>query len=202
MPVALMAGATMGLLVAMPFGPVSLVCVRCSLAHGPRFGTAAGLGAASAQGVFATVAVTGSDALAASLMHWSGAVRVISALILVGLGLRLLFARPARPGAELRPAGRSMTVTYASTLSLAVSNPMTLLPYLALVSGAGATAPGGTALSAWSIPGVMLGSAGWYAALSQGMWLLRRHLKPGILQPLNVVAGGMLVCFGVFLGLG
>jgi threonine/homoserine/homoserine lactone efflux protein len=200
MPVALFAGVMMGLLVAMPFGPVSLVCVRHSLEQGPRFGTAAGLGAASAQGVFATVAVTGSDTLAACLVQWDGTVRLISALVLVGLGLRLLFARSRLGRLQSRPVGRSMTATYASTLSLAVSNPMTVLPYLAVASGVGATAPG-TGLSAWSIPGVMLGAGAWYAMLTLGTWLLRRHLKPAVLTPLNRIAGAALIGFGAFLGI-
>ena len=189
MPVALVAGLLMGFLVAVPSGPVSLMCVRQSLVHGPRFGVAAGFGAASAQGIFATVAITGNSAVTGTLAQWSGVVRALSAIVLVGLGLRLLLTRPTA-SARSRLSEVSVLATYASTLTLAVTNPLTILPYLAVASGAAAGALGGTELSAWSVPGVMLGAAAWYAALSQGVSLLGLYVRPATMRPLNLSATG------------
>ncbi len=193
------AGITLGLSVALPFGPISLVCVQRSISHGFGQGLATGVGAASAQGLFATAALLGRDAVSSELMQWSGPIRWLSAAMLICLGICTL-ARRNMPRAKAARAG--IAAAYGSSLVFALSNPMTLLPYLALASGAAVGGTTGQLFSSWSVPGVMVGAIAWYAVLSTVASMLRPGVMQGLMRPLNLLAGSILVVFGIRVGLG
>ena len=201
MGIALFSGAVLGLSVAAPFGPISLVCLQRSLTSGRRHGFLTGFGAATAHAIFATIAITCTGAAALSLAQWSGAIRLFSAAILVTLGVRILFRRT--PDCDLpRVGSMGLAATYMSTVGLALSNPMTVLPYLAIASGSAAAGTNHLTLSPWSIPGVLLGATGWYLVLSSGVILLRARFGSRMIRHLNLVAGGALIGFGALVGVG
>lgn len=193
------AGMTLGLSVALPFGPISLICVQRSIAGGFRHGLATGMGAASAQGLFATGALLGRDAVSSELIQWSGPIRWFSAALLLCLGIRTL-ARRTKPSAPAAPA--SIQAAYGSSLAFALSNPMTVLPYLALASGTVMEDANGQLFSSWSVPSVMMGAVAWYAVLSMVASMLRPGLMGRLARPLNLLAGCILIVFGIRVGLG
>src|SRR6202000_432312 len=50
-----LSGVVMGLIAAVPIGPVNLICIRRTFAFGPVNGFVSGLGAALGDGVFAAI---------------------------------------------------------------------------------------------------------------------------------------------------
>jgi threonine/homoserine/homoserine lactone efflux protein len=56
--------AMLGLFIAIPFGPICLMCVQRTLALGVWFGIASGIGAAVAHGLFSCPAMAGAVMLA------------------------------------------------------------------------------------------------------------------------------------------
>ncbi len=190
----LLSGAALGLSVAAPFGPIALLCVQRSITLGLRPGVATGLGAASVQVLYATLAISGAGALSHELMLWGHVIRLVACALLVLLGLRVLRRRPpaVRPCAPIRARA-----AFASSFALALCNPLTIMPYLLVASGAAATGLAGTALSPWSACGVFAGAAGWYCAVSGAATLFRSGLPPGAVRALNRVAGAMLIGFGL-----
>ncbi len=195
---ALIAGVTLGLSVALPFGPVSLVCVQRSIAAGYRQGLAVGAGAASAQGIYAVAALAGRSVISAELAMSAGPLRLASAAMLVWLGLRTV-RRRATSGTAAPPARAH--VAYGSSLALALSNPMTVLPYLAVASAAGPIGAGEEMFSFWSVPGVIAGAAAWYGVLAAGASLLRAGMPGQVGRQLNLVSGSMLMVVGLWIAL-
>src|ERR1700744_1297264 len=57
------AGFVIGLVAAVPIGPVNLLCVRRTVAYGSLYGFLSGLGAAVADGVFASIVGFGLTAI-------------------------------------------------------------------------------------------------------------------------------------------
>ena len=55
----ILSGVIMGLIAAVPIGPVNLICIRRSFAFGPVNGFVSGLGAALGDGVFAAITCFG-----------------------------------------------------------------------------------------------------------------------------------------------
>ena len=195
----LLMGAAFGLAIAAPLGPVSLICIQQSLNHGYRHGAVAGLGAATAHGIFASVAIAGASTVSAVMTPCADVIRLLSALILVGLGIRTIVrarrvATPSRAG--------SVQAVYASSFVVALSNPMTLVPYLALAAVVAEESTSHAGLSFWSVPGVMVATATWYACLSLVASSLRGGLTIGMARSMNLVAGGLLIGFGVLAGHG
>lgn len=194
MIVALVTGAVLGLSVAAPFGPIGLLCVQRSIFVGPRVGFITGLGASSVHVVYATLAIAGTGAVAAELVHWNQHVRLLSCAILIFLGARVLVRRLPRNHAIEPIYPRH---AFASSFAVALCNPLTILPYLLVASGNAAIGATGAPLSLWSVLGVFLGTAAWYATISGVAAFFGSNLPPGAIRILNQVAGALLIGFGV-----
>src|SRR5258707_9205082 len=52
----LLKGLLVGVLIALPVGPVGILCIRRTIFHGPLAGFVSGLGAATADAVFGIIA--------------------------------------------------------------------------------------------------------------------------------------------------
>ncbi|HEY0119961.1 MAG TPA: LysE family transporter [Cellulomonas sp.] len=99
MTAALLAGVVAGLGVAMPVGAITTLIALLSAQRGWRVGAAAGLGAATVDGVYATVALFFGALVAPLLVAWRAPLHWVAAGVLVVIAVRLL--RPAwRPPAD------------------------------------------------------------------------------------------------------
>src|SRR6516225_10642060 len=72
----LLSGIFIGLIVAVPIGPVNLLCIRRTLAFGPLNGFVAGVGAAMGDGTFAIVIGFGLTAVRDWIEHHSTAIQL------------------------------------------------------------------------------------------------------------------------------
>jgi threonine/homoserine/homoserine lactone efflux protein len=186
-------GLVFGFAVAMPFGPISLICIRRALGEGIGFAIASGLGAATAHGVFSVLSRAWSDALGAVLVEYHAPIRLASAAVMVVFGLTVIGKRSAaRPVA----GAHDLLAAYGSTLVLALLNPMTILPYLAAASGFAEGAPFYSRGSLFVVAGVMVGAMSWYLALSSATALCRQWVSGIAAGRLNLAAGTMLIGLG------
>lgn len=188
-------GFLLGLSIAMPFGPVSLACVQSSLAGGPRSGIASGLGATSAHALLAIVAATSVGAFIARTGIDHAYASLLSAAVLIGLGVRML-QRNRRPG-PLRPIGTGRTA-YVSGLTLALANPMTILPYLALAATMAREAGNPAATMTLMVAGDIAAILGWYVLLSFAAARLRSRVGQAALQRLHLATAAIMIGLGVW----
>lgn len=160
---ALLEGLLAGLGVAVPVGAVGVYLVALSARTSLRTGVAAALGVATADGLYATAAVTGGAAVATALEAVAGPVRLVSAAVLLLVAARLLRAA-LRPAAALAlPTGRG---AYLRLLLLTLVNPLTVVLFTALVLGT-RTADGAVEGAAF-VAGVVVASWGWQVLLAAG----------------------------------
>lgn len=186
----LIQGLVFGFCIAMPIGPVSLMCIQRCLSDGVGLAVASGLGAASVHGVFAALTGTGAGLLVQAQSDVYAAVRVIGALVLAVAGLRAIFAH-APIGAAVR--GDRIAAAYMSSLIVAGTNPMTLLPYMAAASVLSAGAVHGTlTVSLWTL-GIVAGTTTCYALLIAATRLTCRRVTPGTMARLNAAAGVTMI---------
>jgi threonine/homoserine/homoserine lactone efflux protein len=191
-------GFLLGFAVAAPVGPIGVLVIRRTLAAGPRAGFVSGLGAATADAAYGSVAALGLIAVARPLVGHAGLLRLGGGLFLCWFGYRTLVARPAREGEGGGDAVRLWSA-YASTLLLTVTNPMTVLSFAAAFAGLGlASGVAGPGAGLTLVAAVFLGSMLWWALLSGGVGLLRGALGTGALRAVNGVAGLLLLGFGLF----
>ena len=188
--------AMLGLFIAMPFGPVCLMCVQRTLASGMSFGIATGVGAAVTHGMFSYLAGASAAVLAGTALTGELPLGIAGGLAIVFTGFRALLV-PTHPRREARR--KHLCSAFLSALLIAAANPMTMLPYLALAAAPQAESPL-TMNRAFAAPiAVMLGSTSWYLVLTLGAKAMARHLQKATLDRLNILAGILLIGLGVAL---
>ena len=79
---------------------------------------------------------------------------------------------------------------------LTLTNPMTILSFVAIFAGLG-VAGGGYASASVVVAGVFAGSALWWLLLSGGVGLVRARVRPSGLAWVNRLSGAVIVGFGV-----
>jgi threonine/homoserine/homoserine lactone efflux protein len=189
-------GVLIGLAIAAPVGPIGVLCIRRTLADGRLAGFVVGMGAATADAVYGAVAALGISAVSSRLVAQQDLIRIAGGALLVVLGWRILRAAPAVSAARVQ--GRGMLGVYASALVLTLTNPATILFYVAVFTGIGLAEAAERHSSALVVVlGVFLGSAAWWLFLSSAMSMFRRALTPSRLIWINRLSGGILISFGL-----
>ena len=189
-------GIIIGFAIAAPVGPIGVLCIRRSIADGRQIGLAIGLGAATADAVYGCVAGFGLTAVSNFLVgqrFWLG---FLGGLFLCYLGVRTFFSRATEQASEIRKARASSA--FVSTFFLTVTNPITILSFVAIFAGLGlGTSPDYFNASAL-VAGVFAGSALWWLLLSAGAGFFARRLGAKWLGALNRVSGVIIFTFGVY----
>ena len=93
----------MGVLLAMPFGPVNLLGIQRAVERGFFGGMAAGLGIMVGDGLIALGAALGVNAISGAIREYRTAIQIIGGLALLGAGIKLYLTPADR---RHRDAGR------------------------------------------------------------------------------------------------
>ena len=193
-------GLVIGFSIAAPVGPIGLLCIRRTLAYGRAVGFVSGLGAATADAAYGAVAGFGLTALSGFLVRWQTPMRLIGGVFLCYLGVRTFLARPASRSAERE--SRGLTGAYLSTLGLTLTNPSTILSFVAIFAGlglgtTGAAGAGDYAGASVLVGGVFVGSAAWWLILSGITGAVRGRFSPAGMRWVNRLSGAILTAFGL-----
>lgn len=191
--------AFIGLSIAAPVGPIALLIMQRTLAEGLRTGLACGLGTAGADALYGLLAAFGLVAASALLDSISWWVGLAGALFLLYLGLKILLGRPAARAAEAGPRQGSLAGAFATTLLLTLSNPLTIVSFLAVFASLGVAASGAPGAAATVVAGVFLGSLAWQWGLVALAGLTRRWMAAGLLVWVNRASGLLLLGFAGWL---
>ncbi|MBT3391586.1 MAG: LysE family transporter [Chloroflexi bacterium] len=187
-------GLVLGFSIAAPVGPIGVLCIRRTLAEGRLHGLISGLGAATADGFYGLVAGFGLSMLSGLLVEQQRWLALLGGLYLLYLGIKTLGTKPGEQAASDRSS--TLWGAYFSTLVLTLTNPVTILSFVAIFAGLGMVA-GSYMAAASLVAGVFLGSAAWWLTLSGGVSLLRNRVTPKTLVWINRVAGAVLLVYGV-----
>lgn len=200
----LLKGLAMGFCIAAPVGPIGVLCIRRSLAEGMAIGLATGLGAATADAAYGAVAAFGLTAISDFLVGQKFWLGLIGGSFLCYLGVRTFRSRPAEQAANVQ--GRGLAGAYGSTLFLTLTNPMTILSFIAVFAGIGFGTGKSYGNASALVVGVFVGSAAWWLILSSGVGALRSRVNANWMRAVNRFSGAVICAFGVYalsrLGLG
>lgn len=186
---ALLAGLTLGLLIAMQIGPVSLLVVETSVVAGRRAGVAAGMGVASADLAFAAIAAATGGAAGAALAGHEHEIRIAGAILLAAIATSGLVALVRAGASRGDSGGRAVArdcrarTHYGRFLAITMANPLTIVSFGA---AAGALTLDGVAAAGGFVVGVGAASAGWHAALGTAAGHAARWMTPRARRPLAI----------------
>jgi arginine exporter protein ArgO len=179
---ALVSGLLAGYGVAMPMGPIGILLMSLAARTSLLVGAAAGLGAATADLLYATLAVGTGAALDRLIRPAATPLRWVAAAVLVGLAVRMAVSawrhhRDPNRAATSRTALRTPVRSYLGVLGLTLLNPTTVIYFAALVLGRqSGAALGGAGLTAFVLA-AFLASASWQLLLVGGGSVLGRVLS-------------------------
>jgi threonine/homoserine/homoserine lactone efflux protein len=193
----LLIGLFIGLSIAAPVGPIGVLCIRRTLTEGRIIGLVSGLGAATADALYGSIAGFGLTFISNNLISYQMWLRLIGGLFLCYLGIKTLLSKPTEKINATR--GNGIFAAYGSTLILTLTNPTTIISFLAIFSGLGLIGTSRNYLSAGIlVVGVFLGSALWWLILSSGVSLFREKFNNRGMLWVNRISGALITCFGLF----
>ena len=192
-------GLFLGFTIAAAVGPISLLTIRRTLAHGRIYGLASGMGVALADSTYGAIAAFGLTAISSVLVGGRVVLGLVGGGFLLLLGWRTARSRPGEVAAVADLPG--LGGAFLSIFGLTMTNPMTILSFAALFAGfgVGASGPaGGGAGAALVVLGVFCGSATWWILLTTVVGALRSRVTTSALRWVNVISGSAVIGFGVY----
>ncbi len=188
-------GLIIGFAMAVPIGPVGIMCIRKTLSEGHSRGMVIGLGAATADSLFGSIAAFGltfvSDMIA-SQYFW---LRLVGGGLLIFLGIRTFRAR--RKDAAIPLENNGLLGSYISAFLLALTNPVTIFAFVAVFAAFGVGQRLGIVSACILVIGVFAGSFLWFLTLSYVATLFRKKLDSGGIRWVNRIAGILIMLSGV-----
>ncbi len=192
-------GLVIGLTIAAPVGPIGVLCIQRSLHSGFKVGFVTGIGAACADGVYGLIAAFSITAITSLLMTYQLWIRFIGGLFLIYLGIKTLMASH-HYRANSGKTEKSLWRAYSNTFFLTLTNPSTIISFLAIFAGVGVSDTQNNYTHASLIVlGILMGSALWWLFLSGGVsFVLHKRLNSRLLRTINWISGAILLGFGLF----
>ena len=192
----LLKGIAVGIVIAVPVGPVGVMCVRRTIFEGKRAGFVSGLGAATADALFGLIAAFGLTFVSDWLIGYHQWLRIAGGFYLLYVGGSALLAKlEARQSSE--PNAESVLRQFLSTFALTLTNPITILAFLGIFSALGLSGADATfARAAMMVLGVWLGSLLWWLALTFGLGSLFHSFEARHLKWINHASGTILLLSG------
>ncbi|HZM66980.1 MAG TPA: LysE family transporter [Nakamurella sp.] len=177
----LVAGLLAGWGIAIPVGAVATYLVTLTARTSPAVGGAGALGVATADGLYALLAVVGGAALTGLIAGIAGPLRWASAVVLVAVAAGIAWSairdhRAGRPGPTAGDRSMTPTRAYGTLLGITLLNPATVIYFSALVVGSKATGAPTAGQGAVFVLGAFVASAGWQLLLVAGGTVLGRAL--------------------------
>ena len=194
-PIFFLKGLIIGFAMAVPIGPIGIMCIRKTVAEGHSRGLIIGLGAATADSLYGSIAAFGltfiSDVIA-SQHFW---VSLIGGGLLLFLGVRTFRAKRKDP--VIPYDNKGLLGSYVSPFLLALTNPMTIFAFVAVFAAFGLGHRLIFVSACILVLGVFTGSCLWFLTLSYVATIFRKKLDSGGLRWVNRISGALIILSGV-----
>ena len=191
-------GLIIGVSIAAPVGPIGLLCIQRTVIQGRASGFVSGLGAATADAMYGSVAGFGIDLVSNFLIEQRIWIHLIGGALLLLLGIKVFFTRPPKQAAQAKNTVRGIWWSYLSTFLLTITNPMTILSFVAVFAALGvANSSNDYASASFTVIGVFLGSALWWLILSSVAGWLRGKLNRTAILWIDRLSAIIIMGFGI-----
>lgn len=185
----------LGFVVAAPVGPMALLCMSRVLSKGFFSGLITGLGIASADGVYACIVGFGLSAVSNFLIAHTKIIHIMGGLLLCYIGIKIFLSKQASNNGKPKSSG-----DYFSSFFLTLTNPMTIVAFIALFSGLGVGTTHPDILHAFTtIIGIFLGSLLWWLVLVTTVMIIHHKVESKFTQWVNVISGLIIAGFGFWM---
>ena len=187
-------GIAAGLAIAAPVGPVNVLCISRTISKGWRAGVISGLGAAAADTIYGAIAGFSISFIIGFLLKELFWLRLFGGMLLIGIGIVYYCKQPRPLDAGTKETGHSDLV---SAMLLNLTNPTTVLSFLAVLAVLGLGQHRSRLLSLVLVLGIFAGSMLWWIVLAVIANYFRDRFNQRSMVWMNRIAALAIGGFGV-----
>jgi len=187
-------GLLIGFAMAIPIGPIGVLCIRKTLAEGHSRGLIIGLGGATADSLYGGVAAFGVKFVSDVIVSGELWVHLLGGGLLLFLGYRTIRAKRKDP--ILPFDNKGFWGSYVSSFLLALANPLTMFAFVAVFAAFGLGSRLSFISAAILVVGVFSGTCLWFFSLGYVATFYRKRLNRGGLRWVNRISGGLIIVSG------
>lgn len=191
-------GVVIGFAASISLGPIGILCIQRTLSGNRNTGFLSGMGAATADTIFAMLAVFALSfvtSFIADKMYWFQA---IAGILLMLLGFSIFMRKVGRPDKTRSVGSTSHLKNYLSVLLLTLTNPGYIGVFIMLYAAAGINGSENSfMINLMLILGVFIGTSLWWFLLTWGVNKLRHRFTAKSLWWMNKISGGIIILLGV-----
>ena len=199
-------GILIGLVASIPLGPIGLLCIQRTLSKSHRSGFVSGLGAATADSMFATVALFSLTVVMSFIENNMAIIKALGGISVVIVGVTIFLKNPVVQIRRNRAGKTSLWQDFASIFGLTIANFIMVIPYILAffavfkISSGDVTGSGfsGFVRSVFVIAGFLGGATAWWTLLACVISLFRRRFRPRHMLTINHVAGLIIGILGIY----
>lgn len=201
-------GLIAGYGIAIPLGPIGILIIELGIRRGFGVAFCAGLGAASADLVYATVAGVAGSLLVAILTPISFIIHYVSASALIAIGVWMFYQgrRSRRSKGTEQPTSSYASTSYLSTyvmfFGLTLLNPLTVTYFTSLILGLRVSVIVSAMDVMIFVTGTFLASLSWQTFLSCVSGLSHKRLSPKVQAATFTFGNCVVIALGVLILLG
>ena len=190
----LLRGVLAGLAIAVPVGPVNVLCISRTIAKGRLAGIISGFGAATADTIYGGIAGFGISLIIDFLIREKFWIRLVGGALLIAIGTIYWFKRPKKLRHEQEESSHS---EYVTTLLLTLTNPTTVLSFLAVLAGLRLAQSRPWTMTLFVVLGIFCGSMLWWIVLALISGHFRDRFNDRAVIWMNRIAAVAIGGFGV-----
>lgn len=201
-PLIIPVGFLVGVLIALPMGPVNLLGLQRAMERGFFGGVAAGLGIMLGDSLIALVAALGVNALTGTIREYRTIIQIVGGLAMMVAGARLYFTLPRFHSIEEAEAASLSDFAWdiPQLFLLTVTNPGAVLGLVAIFGGISSFVEVASYVDAITMVGAIAGgSLSYWVVVSRLIGGFRHHIDERRMAQINRIAGVALVAFGLLL---
>ena len=188
-------GMAAGFAIAAPVGPVNILCISRTLSKGRAAGLLTGWGAATADTFYGGIAGFSINIVIGWLVREEFWLRLVGGILLIGIGIVYYFKRPN----SLENGKESAHSDYVSALLLTLTNPTTVLSFLAVLAALRLSGHRPPLMTFFLVGGIFAGSMLWWIILVFGSNHFRDRVNDRVTLWMNRIAGLAIGAFGVLM---
>jgi threonine/homoserine/homoserine lactone efflux protein len=188
-------GIVAAVAISASVGPVNVLIVSRTIAKGWRPGVVSGLGAAAADTFYGSIAGFSISVVIGFLIREQSKIRLFGGILLVLLGIWYYFKKP-EPLSK-RGQDKADHSDFVTTFLLNLTNPTTVLSFLAVLAVLGLSEHRPAWLTLIMIGGIFTGAMGWWLILTGVTNHYRERFNEGAMVWMNRVGGITIGAFGV-----
>jgi threonine/homoserine/homoserine lactone efflux protein len=196
----LLKGVLLGFAVSMPLGPVSIILINRTIKRGFRSGFFSGLGLGAADTLLAVLAALGFTVIISFIKEERFIITIIAGVLVIGVGLKVFLSNPVKDFIDRDKTNKSLWRDFYSVFVLSISNPYTIVIFVAFFSGIHINSNVRPELVPFFlIPGVFIGAMTWWFSLSYFLSRFKKKIRLRAIVRINKLGGIVIILIGTLL---